>query len=881
MDNYSNDDKAALATVIATSANVPVPAVAVTITAASVVIKAVIDTAAASVGTSLIFQRLSAAFSDAAAATALLSGAAPGLVVESAPVLQISSATGGGSPPPLPTPTQLEQGAAEPRIGQRISRYSLPIIFGAALLVMIVFAIASRGTDVASMPWGAPWDDAGRTVLFATLASSNFDFFGDLLYFVVKAADGGYWHIGLVAASIAAFVVPAIACALRNGFFSQFVATGRTIAPVLKRTIVREHLRSWRSLPRFLLWLLALLLLLGLVPLLLLLWTLALLGTLVLGVNMKLFALPGFLRFYRRLLFLSRSLQPRFGSTDLDQIVALNEALFFELALESVPQICIVIVNESLTPDPWSPLAIAALGGSIFFVACLLWKFGDRICRKGFREGLRVPVLACNQDQRDAIKRFMARSANPQAVHEVDVKVDIPEPLSSSSRARVDPTGGSQGGTGRAVESTQGISLPVCSPSGVTCSGSNILISSSQPTSTLRPAPSSSAPGSLATTAQHSSSASGRSDFTTVHTADITSAAVRAVADAAPLAQAARQKAVLRAGTNNPLVTVVASVSASDIRFDSPRLRLGAGAFGTVYRSAEEGWQGSTVAVKELKVDVSEGTRASTLEALRREAVTLASLRHQNVVSFLGVCLDASQPMLVTEYVAGGALKDALYPRGGGSSALSYVDRLRIAKDIAAGLLHIHSQSIVHRDLKPANVLLAKIDGSLIAKVADVGLARALHGTCQHMSANTGGGAGTPQYMSPEQWTDQVQSSPPCCHVMGSRMTSFCDACLRAHVCVCVQELTTASDVYAYGVLLNETLTSVRPWPQVAAWAIMGKVTNGERPDLVTDGEVGELVERCWQASRDSRPSMPEVFDAMMRMHNLQVDAARELPARV
>jgi len=444
VDNYSNDDKAALAAVIATSANVPVPAVAVTITAASVVIKAVIDTAAASVGPSLIFQRLSAAFSDAAAATALLSGAAPGLVVESAPVLQISSATGGGSPPPLPMPTQPEQG---PRIGQRINRYSLPIIFGAALLVMIVFAIASRGTDVASMPWGAPWDDAGRTVLFATLASSNFDFFGDLLYFVVKAADGGYWHTGLVAASIAAFVVPAIACALRNGFFSQFVATGRTIAPVLKRTIVREHLRSWRSLPRFLLWLLAWLLLLGLVPLLLLLWTLALLGTLVLGVNMKLFALPGFLRFYRRLLFLSRSLQP----SPLDQIVALNEALFFELALESVPQICIVIVNESLTPGPWSPLAIAALGGSIFFVACLLWKFGDRICRKGFREGLRVPVLACNQDQRDAIKRFMARSANPQAVHEVDVKVDIPEPLSSSSRARVDPTGGSQGGTGRAV----------------------------------------------------------------------------------------------------------------------------------------------------------------------------------------------------------------------------------------------------------------------------------------------------------------------------------------------------------------------------------------------------------------------------------------------
>jgi serine/threonine protein kinase len=118
--------------------------------------------------------------------------------------------------------------------------------------------------------------------------------------------------------------------------------------------------------------------------------------------------------------------------------------------------------------------------------------------------------------------------------------------------------------------------------------------------------------------------------------------------------------------------------------------------------------------------------------------------------------------MLVTEYVAGGVLEDALHPRGG-SSSLGHLDRLKIAKDIAAGLTHIHSQSILHRDLKPANVLLAKIDGGLVAKVADVGLARTLHGARQHMSAMTGGGAGTPQYMSPEQWSDQVRSAPLCC----------------------------------------------------------------------------------------------------------------------
>ena len=216
------------------------------------------------------------------------------------------------------------------------------------------------------MPWGSPFDD-GRTALFVTLAGSNFDFFGDLLYFVVNFTYGGYQHISLVITSIAAFVAPAIACALRNDFFRKFVATGRTISAFLYEKIIPERLRHdylrenpWPNLPKFLQWLLAWLLLLGLVPLLLLFWTLVLLGTLVLGVNMKLFALPHFLRFYQRLLKDHKEDQTA-RDHDADQVVALNYALFFELTLESVPQICVVIINEWLTPGPWSPLAIVTL----------------------------------------------------------------------------------------------------------------------------------------------------------------------------------------------------------------------------------------------------------------------------------------------------------------------------------------------------------------------------------------------------------------------------------------------------------------------------------------------------------------------------------------
>ena len=271
---------------------------------------------------------------------------------------------------------------------------------------MAIFAAASRGTEVTRMPWGGPYAN-GRSVLLFTLGTSNVDFFGDLLYFAVNVVDGGYQHASLTVVSFAAFVAPAVAFALRNGFFSEFVATGRTITPTLRNKLdsLRGPFRVDSSLPSTIMWLVSRLLLLGLAPLLLLLWTLVLLGTLVFGVNMKLFALSGFLRIYRQLLSHNRWQEPK----EEDQVVALNEALFLELALESVPEMCVVIINEFLSPGPWSSLAIVALGGSGFFVLCLLYKFADRIRRKGFLEGLRVPVLACTTAQSEQIEKFVRR----------------------------------------------------------------------------------------------------------------------------------------------------------------------------------------------------------------------------------------------------------------------------------------------------------------------------------------------------------------------------------------------------------------------------------------------------------------------------------------
>ena len=64
------------------------------------------------------------------------------------------------------------------------------------------------------------------------------DFFSDLLYFIVKVADGGHQHASLTVVSIATFVAPAIACALRNDFFGEFVRAGSEIKEDLKKHIL-------------------------------------------------------------------------------------------------------------------------------------------------------------------------------------------------------------------------------------------------------------------------------------------------------------------------------------------------------------------------------------------------------------------------------------------------------------------------------------------------------------------------------------------------------------------------------------------------------------------------------------------------------------------
>ncbi len=177
--------------------------------------------------------------------------------------------------------------------------------------------------------------------------------------------------------------------------------------------------------------------------------------------------------------------------------------------------------------------------------------------------------------------------------------------------------------------------------------------------------------------------------------------------------------------------------------------RIGAGAFGQVYRAKQEifGIALRTVALKLFTTgQVTQGNAKEVFrEALLLEAITAGARSqgketHLTAIYDIGVLKDYQRtPFVAMEYVDGGSLADQL--RKAERFTLPAV--VRYLRDICAGLMLAHEASpvIVHRDLKPANVLITR---SGFVKVADFGVA------VDQYEAFFRGGGGTVTYAPPE-----------------------------------------------------------------------------------------------------------------------------------
>ncbi|MBT9495592.1 MAG: protein kinase [Paucibacter sp.] len=205
---------------------------------------------------------------------------------------------------------------------------------------------------------------------------------------------------------------------------------------------------------------------------------------------------------------------------------------------------------------------------------------------------------------------------------------------------------------------------------------------------------------------------------------------------------------------------------------------VGQGGMGTVWlaRRTDGRFEG-LVAIKFLNAGLLGRGDAGRFA---REGQILARLAHPHIARLLdaGIAEPGEQPYLVLEYVDGLPLD-----RYCETQALKARERVALFQDVLAAVAHAHTRLILHRDLKPSNILVTSAGE---VKLLDFGIAKLLHEDGKDSEAGAAteltrqaGRAFTPRYAAPEQ-------------VQGG-------------------EVSTATDVYALGVLLYLLLSGQHP----------------------------------------------------------------------
>lgn len=214
---------------------------------------------------------------------------------------------------------------------------------------------------------------------------------------------------------------------------------------------------------------------------------------------------------------------------------------------------------------------------------------------------------------------------------------------------------------------------------------------------------------------------------------------------------------------------------------------LGQGGMGVVFLARQERL-GRFVAIKMISTEATHD--ASYLRRLEREAQTLATLSHPNIVGCHDILTTDQGTFLVMQFVPGQlSVRDLLLRFGRISEAVV----ARIACDTARGLDYAWKKGICHRDIKPDNLLIYREDPSpphtpdeaftspnARVMICDFGIARdAL--AAGSADAAAGSVLGSPAYMAPEQAFDRSQ-------------------------------VDFRADIYALGTSLYQLLTGKRPF---------------------------------------------------------------------
>ena len=234
------------------------------------------------------------------------------------------------------------------------------------------------------------------------------------------------------------------------------------------------------------------------------------------------------------------------------------------------------------------------------------------------------------------------------------------------------------------------------------------------------------------------------------------------------------------------------------------RALLGRGGMGSVYRAERsDGGFTQTVAVKLLRRADDDATAH---RRFAQERQILVRLQHPHIAHFLdGGVGEDGQPWYALELVEGEPLTQHL-----DRARASIPERLALLMQVCEAVHYAHQNLVLHRDLKPANIL---IDAQGQVKLLDFGIAKLLQadtGPDASAQTRTEHRAFTPDYAAPEQINGDAVS--------------------------------TATDIYALGVIGFELLTGRRPFKRSGALGVatLSDSTSAEAPSRLLARETGD-----------------------------------------
>ena len=267
---------------------------------------------------------------------------------------------------------------------------------------------------------------------------------------------------------------------------------------------------------------------------------------------------------------------------------------------------------------------------------------------------------------------------------------------------------------------------------------------------------------------------------------------------------------------------------------------LGKGGMAAVFLATREGGDfRQDVAVKLLR----RGLYSEIEQRLfQRERQVLASLNHPNIARLIdGGLTDAGVPYLVMDYVDGQPIT-----RYATAHALDARARLALFLTVCRAVEAAHRALIVHRDIKPSNILVAG-DGSV--KLLDFGIAKLLEDNVENATV----GIFTPDYAAPEQ--------------------------------IAAKTVTTATDVYALGVLLHELLLGVRPGPTPRRPSALADANGGDGPARAAlhrrlRGDLDNIILKALEPEPERRYASAGAFAEDIERHLAGQPVAAHPPSR-